>query len=233
MWAGVTKSSHMRFQCKSGNVAFDGCPWETHLGQWRVASRWWSWPRTNLLIMRDPECTIRREKGRLREFSDPKPGKWRHYFRVFGILLILFSFQGQAHGFMGWCSFLCWYQNIFSFASNQWSCLRRLFCIIPAASASNEPRLLDADHKADIEFSFLSKSFSRKLKVLKNSHRLQHLSLRKSYPNAFISSMAKCYQNSTQQKHSAQKDVSVERWGISISLKIYVPHCYRIMLPYL
>lgn len=54
-----------------------------------------------LVIMRDPECTIRREIGRLTEVSDAKTGKWSLNFLVFGILVILFSSQGQGHGFIG------------------------------------------------------------------------------------------------------------------------------------
>lgn len=53
------------------------------------------------VIMRDHECTIRREIGRLTKVWKPKTGKWSLNFLVFGILVILFSSQGQGHGFIG------------------------------------------------------------------------------------------------------------------------------------
>lgn len=66
------------------------------------------------MTMQDLECTIRREKSRLTEISDPKVGKQSEYFLVLEILLFLPFSQGQGHGFIGWRSLICWYQNIFS-----------------------------------------------------------------------------------------------------------------------
>lgn len=55
--------------------------------------------RAMSVLRRDLECTICREKGRLTEIPDPEP-------QNLGIALVLFSSQGQGHGFMRWCSHL-------------------------------------------------------------------------------------------------------------------------------
>lgn len=181
------------------------------------------------VIMRDPECTIRREIGRLTEVS-PKTGKWSLNFLVFGILVILFSSQGQGHGFIGivqplllvseyllnlplitdpvWEDFFMCYSSSFwikRHRANTWGVDRKVQSDKISLPVIDFCLIFWANH-------FPGNSWKRCKKKKKKSLRLQHPS------NHILLSMAKCYWNPTQHKHSALIDASVEGWGMIISL---------------